>query len=325
MSSAVSTVNPLLNIDTDFRSYLNIYTRSFQNHLIDGQLDYAFDSDFAMRQKIVGLSGWNKLAKSINTTDVTAEAKNLFMKCEKASTLKYNNVYMITRSCCERLELSLPIVLIRKDYDRPLIYSISTEMIDPCIIITEQLLDMCSDEELEMLIGSECGRIQNNHCTYSWAFTYLNYNSETYRPPERSYTGSVNPQIIGALAEWLHDADTTADRAGMICMENPGRFVELFCGLFENGYVDFFGRSQRRINLDKIRASIAKNSTTAARNLVRDHSLNDIERRAVAAAEFLSCESLFSWRRDVEQPDTHKFSGDICDTRCSVILSGGQG
>lgn len=325
MSSAVSTVNPLLNIDTDFRSYLNIYTRSFQNHLIDGQLDYAFDSDFAMRQKIVGLSGWNKLAKAINTTDVTAEAKNLFVKCEKASALKYTNVFGILKSCCERLELALPIVLIRKDLDRPLIYSIATEMIDPSIIITEQLLDMCSDEELEMLIGSECGRIQNNHFAYNWAFTYLNYNSETYRPSERSYTGSVNPQIIGALSEWIHDADTTADRAGMICMENPGRFGELFCGLFEKGYIDFFGRSQRGIRLEKIRSDIAKNSTTAARNLVRDHSLSDIERRVVAAAEFLSCESLFTWRPDLEPPDTNRFSGEICDVRCSVILSGGQG
>ena len=325
MSSAVSTVNPLLNIDTDFRSYLNIYTRSFQNHLIDGQLDYAFDSDFAVRQKIVGLSGWNRLAKSINTTDITVEAKNLFVKCEKASTLKYNNVYMVTKRCCERLELSLPIVLIRKDLDRALIYSIATEMIDPCIVVTSQLLEMCSDEELELLIGSECGRIQNNHCTYNWAFTYLNYNSDTYRPPERSYTGSVNPQITGALAEWIRDADITADRAGMICMENPGRFGELFCGLFEKGYVDFFGRRQRGIRIERVRADIEKNRITAARNLVRDHSLSDIERRIVAAAEFLSCEALFSWRRDIEPADTQKFSGEICNVRCSVILSGGQG
>ena len=325
MSSAVSTVNPLLNIDTDFRSYLNIYTRSFQNHLIDGQLDYAFDSDFAVRQKIVGLSGWNRFAKSINTTDVTAEAKALFVKCEQAGALKYTNVYQILKNCCERLELALPIVLIRKDYDRALIYSIATEMIDPCIVITEQLLEMCSDEELELLIGGECGRIQNNHCTYNWAFTYLNHNSDTYRPAEKSFKGSVNPQIIGALSEWIHYADCTADRGSMICMENPGRFIDLFCGLCEKGFVDFFGRSQRSIRMDRIRNSVEKNSVTVARNLVRDTSLSEIERRAVAAAEFLNSESFFSWRRDVQASDTHRFSGEVCNVRCSIILSGGQG
>lgn len=60
MSDTVSSVNPLLSIDTDFRSYLNAYTRSFQNHVIDGQLDYAIDSDFAVRQKLIGLFGLGK-------------------------------------------------------------------------------------------------------------------------------------------------------------------------------------------------------------------------------------------------------------------------
>lgn len=50
--------NPLLQIDTSFRTYLNAYTRSYQNHIVDGVLDYAFESDFAVRQKIMGLGGW---------------------------------------------------------------------------------------------------------------------------------------------------------------------------------------------------------------------------------------------------------------------------
>ena len=40
--------NPLLQIDTSFRTYLNAYTRSYQNHIVDGVLDYAFESDFAV-------------------------------------------------------------------------------------------------------------------------------------------------------------------------------------------------------------------------------------------------------------------------------------
>ena len=324
MSSAEMAENPLLNIDTDFRSYLNAYTRSFRNHVIDGQLDYAFDSDFAVRQKIVGLSGWNKLAKAINTTDVTAEAKNLFTSCERAGSLKFAEIYDILKRCCERLELALPIVLIRKDFERPLIYSISTDMIDPCIIISEKLIDICNEDELEMLIGGECGRIQNNHCTYSWAYTYLNHNTDTYRPTERSYKGTVNTQIVGALAEWIHYSDMTADRASMICMTNPGRFTELFCGLFEKGYVDFFGRGQLSIRLESLRESINRNKTVAARNLSRDTGHTELERRAIASAEFLSCESLFTWRTDIEPPDTHKFNSEVCDVRCSIILSGGQ-
>ena len=56
--------NPLLQIDTSFRTYLNAYTRSYQNHIVDGVLDYAFESDFAVRQKIMGLGGWGKLVRT---------------------------------------------------------------------------------------------------------------------------------------------------------------------------------------------------------------------------------------------------------------------
>jgi hypothetical protein len=185
---------------------------------------------------------------------------------------------------------------------------------------------MCSSEELELLIGIECGHIQNNHCTYSWAFTYLNSNNNyAYRPSERSYKGAVNPQIVGALAEWIHDADITADRAGMICMDNPGRFAETAGGLFEKEYVDFFGRSQRDIRLEKIQNSIERNKMTTTRSLTKDSSFSEMERRIIASAEFLSCESLFTWRPDLEQPENRKFSGEVCDVRSSIILSGGQG
>ena len=68
--------NPLLQIDTSFRTYLNAYTRSYQNHIVDGVLDYAFESDFAVRQKIMGLGGWGKLVKAAGSQDVSAEAKH---------------------------------------------------------------------------------------------------------------------------------------------------------------------------------------------------------------------------------------------------------
>ena len=199
MSEDLENINPLLQIDTGFRSYLNAYTRSFQNHVVGGQLDYAFDSDFAVRQKITGLSGWGKLAKAINSNDISAEAKHLFMKCDQAGALKYPEVYGAVKKCAERLELNLPIVFVRENLEKPLIYSVSSDIIEPCIVLTQQLIDMCGEDELSLLIGSECGRIQNNHAVFNWAFTYLNYNKNVYIPVERSYKqGSA----ISSYALW---------------------------------------------------------------------------------------------------------------------------
>ena len=46
--------NPLMDINTSFCDYLVARTRSYQEHVVGGTLDYAFDADFAMRQKIGG-------------------------------------------------------------------------------------------------------------------------------------------------------------------------------------------------------------------------------------------------------------------------------
>ena len=196
MSDTVSSVNPLLSIDTDFRSYLNAYTRSFQNHVIDGQLDYAIDSDFAVRQKLIGLSGWGKLSKAINGTDISAEAKHLFLKCEQAGALKYPEIYDVLKQCSERLELNLPIVLLRKDYEKPLIYSIASDLIEPSIVITKTLFDMCSKEELELLIGSECGRIQNNHYTNCFLFSKTDLPLTQFLPPSALYFEDYHVSLL---------------------------------------------------------------------------------------------------------------------------------
>lgn len=314
-----------MQIDTGFRSYLNAYTRSFQNHVVDGQLDYAFDSDFAVRQKIAGLAGWGKLAKAVNSSDISAEAKHLFMKCNQAGALKYPELYDIVKICAERLELNLPIVFVREDVDKPPIYSVASDIIEPCIVMTQKLLELCTAEELQLLIGCEAGRIQNNHAVYNWAFTYLNYNRNVYKPIERSYKQSVSNQLVCALIEWVKYADITADRAGIICIDEPGRFLDISCGLYKKGYIDFYGRTQQGIDFIKLNELQNVNHTTAARSLKTDGGLSELERRMLASAEFLSCDSLFAWRSDIDKKDIHTITGQICDVRTSLILgTGGQ-
>ena len=231
--------NPLLQIDTSFRTYLNAYTRSYQNHIVDGVLDYAFESDFAVRQKIMGLGGWGKLVKAAGSQDVSAEAKHLFLKCEQVGPLKYPDIYDIVKKCAERLELVVPIVFVRGDMDKAQVYSVASDIIEPCIVLSKQVVEMCSKEELMFLIGCECGRIQNNHCAYNMAFTYLNYNKYTYRPVERSYKQTVNNQLYTALVQWVKYADITANRAGIICLDKPGMFISVITGLYNKGYIDY--------------------------------------------------------------------------------------
>lgn len=326
MSEATERANPLLQIDTVFRTYLNAYTRSYQNHMIDGSLDYAFESDFAVRQKIMGLMGWSRLFKNINTQDISAEAKHLFLKCDQAGPLKYPDIYDIVKKCSERLELNLPIVFVRDDLDRELVYSIASDIIEPCIVLSKQLVNMCTEDELTFLIGSECGRVQNNHCAFNMAFTYLNYNKYVYRPVNRSYTQPVSRQLFAALVQWVKYADITANRAGIICLDNPGRYMDIMSGLFNKGYRDFYGRQQKDIDFAALSAKAKEIHSISSRELNHQSSFTEIEKSLLASNEFLYCKTLYSWRKDIEGEIVKNAElGQVCDVRTSVILgNGGQ-
>lgn len=296
------------------------YTRSFSGHVVDGVLDYAFDADFSLRQKITGLSGWSKLAKAINSQDVTEEAKLLFLKVNQAGSLKHPEVYEIAKKCAERLELGLPTVFVRDDIDKKIIYSIASDIIEPCIVVTEALVQMCTRDELQVLIGSECGRIQNHHCTYNFAYKYFNADKRGFMPVEQSYHQPVSNQLVYTIAQWVKLADVTADRAGMICCDEPERYAEIIAGLYEKGYTDYYGRTMKDLNFDRI-VNMAQNiHYSAARDIRVDSDATVDERRILAAVEFLNCDLLYNWRSELSSEGLNVINGQLCDVRCNIIL-----
>ncbi len=311
--------NPLMSIDTSFRSYLNAYTRSFSNHVVGGALDYALDSDFAVRQKIQSLGGWAKLSKSINATDITQEAKMLFSKCNQAGMLKFPEVYDIVRKCAERLELSLPIVFVREENDKKSIYSIASDIIEPCIIVTTGLIKALSKEELQLLIGIECGKIQNNHPVYNFGCAYISNSPNRFIPVEKSFNQPVNNQVICALSEWIDFADITADRASVICFDNPNEFSKTFAKILKDGFVDFYGREQSNVNFEKAIGYSEEIKNVASRNLKIGADFTKAERRIACAEEFIRSDGLYNWRKDLEKPQNGVASVQECNIRCNII------
>lgn len=323
MNEMTEKTNPLMQIDTVFRNYLNAYTRSYQNHMVDGTLDYAFEADFAVRQKIMGLNGWSRLFKFINAQDIASQAKHLFLKCNQAGPLKYPDIFDTVKKCSERLELNQPIVFVREDLQRPVIYSIETDMIEPCIVISKTLVDMCGSDELTLLIGSECGRIQNNHCAFSWAYTYVSNSRSGFKSAAEDYNQPISSQLTAALSQWVPYSDITAGRAGMICLDSPGRYMDILSGLFNNGYVDFFGRTQNDMDFKTLADISSQLRVMDLRNLSLGGVYTVLDRSLLAVNEFLYCSILYSWRKDIEHNEEYNNSAEVCDVRTSIMLGNG--
>ncbi len=313
--------NPLLEINTSFADYLLQRTRSYQEHVIGGTLDYAFDADFALRQKIGGFTGWSKLYKTIVSADIPGRYKRFFQSADAAGSMQYAKAYEALKKCSDRLQMSLPELLVKKAGEVPQIFSLVGEGVDNCIVISRDLADECTPDELCYLLGAECGRLQNRHCAFNYAFTYPGISKGDLNGD--GTLGDENKSNIRelnySLNKWLVAGDITADRAGIICLDDPQDFPKVFASVRRRGLPDSFGVQDKDIDMPRILSVYEKLHVTPVREMHLSPTTKADERRIFAGMEFTGCEILYVWRPDLETPSTHIGSKQTLEIRCDII------
>ena len=313
--------NPLMEINTSFSDYLAQRTRSYQEHVIGGTLDYAFDADFAMRQKIGGFAGWSKLYKTIVSADIPNRYKRYFQSADVAGSMQYAKAYEAAKTCSDRLQISLPEVLVKKAGDIPDIFCLVGDGVDNCIVMSRDIAEMCTHDELCYLIGCECGRIQNRHCPFNYAFTYPGISKGdltgdgTLGDESKSNIRELNYN----LNKWLVAGDITADRAGIICLDDPTQFPKIFASVRRKGIPDSYGKQDKDIDIDSILEKQSKLHITPVRELRLSPTTKPDERRVFAGSEFITCEILYIWRPDLERPTSHISNKQTLEIRCDII------
>ncbi len=311
--------NPLLDIDTSFAAYLNARTRSYKDHIVGGMMDYAFDADFSVKQKITTFSSWSKVYKTLVSRDVPNKVKRIFQSADIAGSLKHPEIYEAVKVCAERLQISVPTAYVRNAPNKYEIYSVAADGVEPFIVVTSGIESICSKEELRFLVGCECGHIQNNHCLFNMAAPYFGVNNledpEDFHPSEAD---SSTKQIAGTITEWLKLSDITSDRAGIICLSNPHDFPNIVAGLHNKG---IFGQYKKdKLELGELMKLYDVLHITPARNIVLPPECASIEKRILAGLEFLSCEILYNWRTDLNKVDVHTVNKQALEVRCEIIL-----
>lgn len=317
------SINPLMDINTSFCDYLVERTRSYQEHVVGGTLDYAFDADFAMRQKIGGFSGWSRLYKGIVSTDIPNRFKRYFQSSDSAGSMQYAKAYEAAKICSERLQIGLPLVLVRKAGDVPEILSLSGDGIESSIIMTSDIAEECTLEELCYLVGCECGRLQNRHTAFNYAFTYPGISRGDVSDNSLDKVKSNVRELNYNLNRWLILGDITADRAGIICLNDPSSFAQVYASIRRKGIPDSYGNVNTDIDIDAILQHYDTLHLTPARDLRMGDCSTD-ERRIVAGMDFVGCEILYIWRPDLVRPQTHVGNKQSLEIRCEIIADHGN-
>jgi Zn-dependent protease with chaperone function len=101
----------------------------------------------------------------------------------------------------------------------------------PFIVLTSGLIDLLGDEELSFVIGHELGHIKAGHVLY----TVLANNIANIVAAIGQATfgiGSLLGQgLVVALHDWYRKAELTADRAGLLCVQDLQPCLRVFMKL----------------------------------------------------------------------------------------------
>ena len=101
----------------------------------------------------------------------------------------------------------------------------------PFIVLTSGLIDLLGDEELSFVVGHELGHIKAGHVLY----TVLARNIASIMAAIGQATlgiGSLIGQgLVFALHDWYRKAELTADRAGLLCVQDLGPCITVFMKL----------------------------------------------------------------------------------------------
>src|SRR5262245_2979447 len=91
---------------------------------------------------------------------------------------------------------------------------------NPFIVLTSSLIDLLGDEELSFVIGHELGHIKTGHVLYKMIERNIDVIISAVGQATVGIGSLLGQGLVGSLRDWDRKAELTADRAGLLCVQN---------------------------------------------------------------------------------------------------------
>lgn len=101
----------------------------------------------------------------------------------------------------------------------------------PFITMTSGLIDMLDDEERLFVIGHELGHIKAGHVLYTTLARNIASIMTLVGQATLGIGAILGQSLVYALLEWSRNAELTADRAGLLCVQDLDSCVSTFMKL----------------------------------------------------------------------------------------------
>jgi uncharacterized RDD family membrane protein YckC/Zn-dependent protease with chaperone function len=112
---------------------------------------------------------------------------------------QYPRVFAIVKRACATLEIPIPLIFVREDYNVPVA---ALGFGEPyALVLSSHWIEHFEDDELAFIVGRQLGHIAAGHTRY---LSLLSVN------------GNENPLIAVIFGAWLRSCDFTCDKVGLL-------------------------------------------------------------------------------------------------------------
>ena len=320
-------MNPTSEIDVDFSNYVKERTIKEAKHLEGGIPDYAYASDYTLRQKVRNLPGVFPFFKAVLNYQVPMIKQLSNMSNMKVTRKQFPRIYEMTAHCAETLGIGMPTVYV----DQGVAFTqmafltmnaatIASEDTDPIVLLTPAIVERTTEEELLFIIGHECGHIHNNHAIYNTAvemFINLTLNIGVANGMvSQQMLSLLTTPISAALLAWNRAAEVTCDRAGCICTKNEAPGSSVMAKFLSGGVLN-----ENQYDIDEIVKQYDQLGVVAKVNELLGHNHPLPVRRILALKEFQKSEVFYGWNPELKKPGEKLYTKTELDNRCSRFIN----
>lgn len=200
-------------------------------------------ADRAALAALKQVPGFTELLRQILGMTTERSLRLIFLSNSvRVSERQFPKVHTLAREACAALDLpTVPEVYVTQN---PTMNSAILGVKNPFVTVNSALVESLSQEELLAVLGHEIGHCASGHALYkTFLWLILNIAMIGVRFPG---AGMVLLAVTAALREWDRKSELSADRAGLLVVQDPGTSFELLmklaggAGAGEMNFNEFF-------------------------------------------------------------------------------------
>lgn len=143
----------------------------------------------------------------------------------KVTPRNYPEIFHILQECCEIINCpDIPDLYIEWEYG---INGGTIGVDHPIIILKSGCLDLLTQDELRCVIGHEVGHIKSRHTLYHQMGQALPFLAEAIGNVTLGIGNLLSMPLRLALLKWQRLSELTADRAGLLAVQDKDTFMRL--------------------------------------------------------------------------------------------------